>query len=113
MCIKKNKEFLEFEMYDDPTAAYKKFSFKELMKFLSSDRGIESVMVEGGAKTYYHALKDGIIDKIILFIAPKILGGTGIPFFKGGNGLSINEALSLKDFSTENIGVDILIEGYL
>jgi len=37
--------------------------------------GIDSVLLEGGGTLNYSALEEGIVDKVITFIAPKIIGG--------------------------------------
>ncbi len=112
-CLHFHKEYAEFELLDPDEKGRGRIDLRDLMKFLGREKGIESVMIEGGSRIYYNALKDGIIDKIMLFIAPKVLGGNGMPFFNGFNDLPVNEALNVKDFSTENIGMDILVQGYL
>ena len=48
------------------------------------DMGIDSVMIEGGSTLAFSALQEGIVDKIVSFIAPKILGGAGAPTPVGG-----------------------------
>ncbi|MDE0298291.1 MAG: bifunctional diaminohydroxyphosphoribosylaminopyrimidine deaminase/5-amino-6-(5-phosphoribosylamino)uracil reductase RibD [Candidatus Poribacteria bacterium] len=84
-----------------------------LMQALGCD-GITSVLIEGGAKVNASALNAGIVDKIMFFIAPKIIGGTDTPNPIGGVGIQrLAEAHDLRDVSVESIDGDILVEGYL
>lgn len=73
---------------------------------------ITSVMIEGGAQLNSSAIKEGVVDKILIFTAPKIIGnGLGAI---GNLGIKkINNAISLKNPTTKKIGKDLLIEGYL
>jgi len=94
-------------------------SFKEqldlnwLMERLG-ERGITSIMIEGGASLSAHALEDGIVDKVMFFIAPRILGGRESVPAVGGEGLrSLQDAYALKDISVRRTGQDLLVEGYL
>lgn len=73
---------------------------------------ITSVMIEGGSQLNSSAIKAGIVDKILIFTAPKIIGnGLGAV---GNLGIKkINKAINLKNPATRKIGRDLLIEGYL
>jgi diaminohydroxyphosphoribosylaminopyrimidine deaminase/5-amino-6-(5-phosphoribosylamino)uracil reductase len=76
--------------------------------------GIDSVMLEGGSTLAFSALMSGIIDKVVSFIAPKIIGGAAAPSPVGGMGIPLmEEAISVKDWKYRKIGPDILIEGYI
>ena len=56
-----------------------------LMNLLGS-RGITSLLIEGGARVIASALSAGIVDKILFFFAPKILGGDdGVPIGSAGS----------------------------
>ena len=77
-------------------------------------QGITSVLIEGGAEVNASALKAGIVDKVMFFIAPKIIGGTDAPSPIGGEGIQrLAEAHELRDVAIKSINGDILIEGYL
>ena len=77
-------------------------------------QGITSVLIEGGAEVNASALKAGIVDKVMFFIAPKIIGGTDAPSPIGGEGIQrLAEAHELRDVAIKSIDGDILIEGYL
>jgi len=75
---------------------------------------IGSVMIEGGGTIAFSALQEGIIDKVVCFIAPKILGGANAPTPVGGEGIAkMEEALNLREMRTTKIGEDIMVEGWL
>lgn len=76
--------------------------------------GLTSVLIEGGSSLNAHALKDAIVDKVMFFIAPKILGGKeSLPSVGGNEFRSLEDAYRLKNVAVKRIGEDILIEGYL
>ena len=84
---------------------------KELMKELGKS-GITPIMIEGGAELSGNAIKEGIVDKLLIFTAPKIIGN-GLDPIKNLGIKKINKAINLKNIMTERIGKDFLIEGYL
>ena len=83
----------------------------DLMKQLGKHE-IASIMIEGGSELNSSAIKEGIVDKILIFTAPKIIGnGLGAI---GNLGIKkIEKAINLKNPVTRNIGKDILVEAYL
>lgn len=73
---------------------------------------ITSILIEGGGKINASAISSDIVDKILLFIAPKIIGGSTAPTLIEGEGISkLSEAANLKILRVERLGEDILIEG--
>lgn len=75
---------------------------------------IDSVMIEGGSTLAFSAIREGIVDKVISFIAPKILGGAQAPTPVGGQGIeTMDQAVELVNISSRKVGADIMIEGYL
>ncbi|WP_315067459.1 bifunctional diaminohydroxyphosphoribosylaminopyrimidine deaminase/5-amino-6-(5-phosphoribosylamino)uracil reductase RibD [uncultured Clostridium sp.] len=86
---------------------------KELLKKLGQE-GIDSILIEGGGTLNFSALKENIADKVIFYIAPKILGGEKSKSSIAGQGFSkLNEAVKLINTSYRNIGEDLVIEGYI
>ena len=84
-----------------------------LMRVLG-DRGVTSLLIEGGAQVAAAALKAGIVDKVLFFYAPKILGGDdGIPMFSGPGPEKMRESLPLHHMEVERVGADVLVSGYL
>jgi len=75
---------------------------------------IDSVLLEGGGTLNASALDSGIVDKVMFFIAPKIIGGKDAITPVEGRGIPVmSEAIKLKDVSLSKFGEDILLEGYL
>ena len=75
---------------------------------------ITSVMIEGGATVNWTALAAGVVDKVFLYYAPKILAGTGtIPFAAGAGFPRISEAAQVKSLHLHRFGEDFAVEGYL
>ncbi len=72
-----------------------------------------STLIEGGSSIAASALSDRIVDKVLFFVAPKIIGGKdAIPSVGGKSPESLNKAIKLINFESVKIGKDILIEGY-
>ena len=77
-------------------------------------QGITKILWECGGTLAARAIADGTIQKIMAFIAPKIIGGTDAPSPVGDLNFSLmTDALELKEVSSRAIESDILIEGYL
>jgi diaminohydroxyphosphoribosylaminopyrimidine deaminase/5-amino-6-(5-phosphoribosylamino)uracil reductase len=84
-----------------------------LMKDLGA-RGITSVMIEGGAETAASAISSGIVDKIVYFIAPKIVGGRDAPSAVGGEGTELMKgAVELGNVRYTVLGDNVMVEAYL
>lgn len=84
---------------------------KELIREVGKSQ-IASIMIEGGAELSGNAIKEDIVDKVLIFAAPKLIGN-GLEPIKNLGIKKINKAINLKDISTKKIGKDILVEGYL
>ncbi len=90
-----------------------KVDLKQLMKMLGSF-GIMSVLIEGGAEINAAALKAGIVDKAVMFIAPMLMTGRDSLCSIGGvSPLKLSKALQLKDVRMEMVGRDFMIQGYI
>ncbi|MBI5740845.1 MAG: bifunctional diaminohydroxyphosphoribosylaminopyrimidine deaminase/5-amino-6-(5-phosphoribosylamino)uracil reductase RibD [Nitrospirae bacterium] len=90
-----------------------KVDLKSLMKELGRLE-ITSVMIEGGSTINASALASGIVDKVLIFVAPKIIGGTdSIPSIGGKSPALLKNAFTLKDLRMKKLGGDFLFEGYL
>ncbi len=78
------------------------------------DRGCLSVLWECGGTLAASAIADGAIQKVLAFVAPKIVGGCTAPSPVGDLGIkTMNEALILDRVTWQQIGTDCLIQGYL
>ena len=77
-------------------------------------RGCLSVLWECGGTLAARAIADGAVQKVLTFIAPKIIGGSNAPSPVGDLGLTfMSDALMLENVQWRAIGTDLLLEGYL
>jgi diaminohydroxyphosphoribosylaminopyrimidine deaminase/5-amino-6-(5-phosphoribosylamino)uracil reductase len=75
---------------------------------------ITSILIEGGGRVAASSLSAGIVDKIMFFYAPKILGGSdGIPICSGSGPDLMKDSMRIRDVNIRRFGEDILVEGYL
>jgi len=72
-------------------------------------RGWNRVMLEGGAHLAASALRQKVVDRIALFIAPKILGG-GLSAIEGLRFLKMKDSVVLNELEVWQIGEDLLVE---
>ena len=86
---------------------------EELLKTLGK-REIISVLVEGGSKLLGSFFDYDLVDKVLTFISPIIVGGNQATAAVGGCGINnISEACHLNKLSTERFGDNILMSGYV
>ncbi len=75
---------------------------------------ITSLLIEGGAMINWTALASGLVDKVFLYYAPKILAGTGsVPFAAGDGFPRTKDAAHVKSIRLHRFGEDFAVEGYL
>jgi diaminohydroxyphosphoribosylaminopyrimidine deaminase/5-amino-6-(5-phosphoribosylamino)uracil reductase len=75
---------------------------------------ITGLLIEGGALVNWAALATGVVDKVFLYYAPKILAGGGSVPFAGGEGFRrLSEAAKVRDIVLHRFGEDFAVEGYL
>lgn len=70
-----------------------------------------SAMIEAGPTLMNAALRAGVVDKVMLFVAPKFLGGGALTFLRGGF-QSLAAAPALRDIHLRRFGPDFAVEGY-
>lgn len=81
--------------------------FKKLAK-----EGISHVLIEGGGEVIASCLKAGLVDRMIVFVAAKIIGGRLSPTAVAGDGIKrIDQAITLEDMKVRRIDSDLMIEG--
>ena len=74
--------------------------------------GVQSLLLEGGSLLAGEFIRSGLIDKYLLFYAPKIVGGDAPGLFAGESPAFMADAYRLKDLRIRRFGADIMIEGY-
>jgi diaminohydroxyphosphoribosylaminopyrimidine deaminase/5-amino-6-(5-phosphoribosylamino)uracil reductase len=77
-------------------------------------RDITSVVVEAGPTLNFEALRSGCVDKVLCFVAPRILGGQSpLPLVGGEGFVRLDRSLLLRFASIEHVGEDLLVEAYV
>ncbi len=73
-----------------------------------------SILVEGGSEVNGSFLDQGLIDKILIFFSPKLIGDREAPgIFSGREIKNLGEATLLEKIKLRRTGGDILLEGYI
>lgn len=79
-----------------------------------AEEGVQTLLLEGGPTLAGAFLREGAIDRLVLFLAPKLIGGDdALPLFVGPGVRSPAEALPLTHLTVEPVGEDVLLIGYL
>ncbi|OGP11758.1 MAG: riboflavin biosynthesis protein RibD [Deltaproteobacteria bacterium RIFCSPLOWO2_12_FULL_43_16] len=89
-----------------------KVDLKALMKELGK-REITSLIIEGGGSLAASAIKEGIVDKITIFVAPKFFGKEGLSMIGELGIRRLKDAICLSRLECRKLGDDLLLEGYL
>ncbi|THF78473.1 bifunctional diaminohydroxyphosphoribosylaminopyrimidine deaminase/5-amino-6-(5-phosphoribosylamino)uracil reductase RibD [Cohnella fermenti] len=76
------------------------------------EKEISSILVEGGGALNGSLLEAGLVDKLMLFYAPKLVGSEGPPVFAMQGPKEMGEALELTDVAIESYGRDWCVTGY-
>jgi diaminohydroxyphosphoribosylaminopyrimidine deaminase/5-amino-6-(5-phosphoribosylamino)uracil reductase len=78
-----------------------------------TEREIGSILLEGGGRLNGAMLEAGLVDKIVLYLAPKIVGGADAPgAFALGGFDRMADAIALERITVERVGDDCCITGY-
>ena len=78
------------------------------------ERCLTHVMVEAGGTLNSSFLFGNYVDKVVMFVAPKIIGGAGAPGPYGGTGCDrLSEVVELEDVRVQHTGEDLMIEGWV
>ncbi|HWO76723.1 MAG TPA: bifunctional diaminohydroxyphosphoribosylaminopyrimidine deaminase/5-amino-6-(5-phosphoribosylamino)uracil reductase RibD [Bacillus sp. (in: firmicutes)] len=74
---------------------------------------VSSVLIEGGGSIHAAFLEQHLVDKAVIYIAPKLIGGKNAPTFIEGQGImDMSDAIELSDVTIEPIGKDYKWVGY-
>lgn len=80
---------------------------------LLGERGVDSILVEGGSETAWSFIQAGLVDEYYFFIAPKIVGGSGAKSPVGGDGfLKMSDAVNLAVADVMVSGGDVEVHAY-
>ncbi len=94
-------------------AKNKRIDLKELSRILAK-QGIARILLEGGSEVNAAALEAEIVDKVVLFYAPMLIGGKKAFGMIGGQGKPlISETIKIDDLNIRRIDTDFIVEGYV
>ncbi len=86
---------------------------KQLLKALG-ERQITNVLVEGGGILVGSLFDAGLVDKVVAFYAPIVIGGEEARPAVAGRGIEkLSDCVKLKQVKVERIGEDIMVCGYV
>jgi len=72
-------------------------------------RDVQGALIEGGAGLAWSAVRDGVVDRVVVYLAPLLVGGDA-PTMMGGEGFApIGEAERLGPLAVERIGDDLKV----
>jgi diaminohydroxyphosphoribosylaminopyrimidine deaminase/5-amino-6-(5-phosphoribosylamino)uracil reductase len=85
-----------------------KWLFKELAK-----QEITSILIEGGGRVIGSALQERLVDKMHIYLAPKIFGDQdALSAVRGLHPADVHQSIQLKNLDYQRIGADILVTAY-
>jgi len=83
--------------------------FKKLLKM-----GIFNILVEGGGTLNGSLFDEGLVDKVLFFISPKIIGGKDAISSVMGQGVArVEHSVKVRELKLKKLGEDLLVEGYI
>jgi diaminohydroxyphosphoribosylaminopyrimidine deaminase/5-amino-6-(5-phosphoribosylamino)uracil reductase len=72
-----------------------------------ADEGVQSLLLEGGPKIAASFLREGLVDKLLLFVAPQV-AGAGVRFEP-----ELEDEIRLTHLTVEQVGEDVLLSAYV
>ena len=75
-----------------------------------ASQGIMHVVVEGGARVFSSFIANGFVDRLVVFVAPMVMGGAGVPCFVDFKVGDLKNCPRLKLKQVERVGRDIMID---
>ncbi len=88
-------------------------SMRALVRILG-ERGIQDALIEGGPDLAWSSVREGVVDRLVLYLAPKLAGGRDAPGTLGGEGIAtIADAAGAAIESVEMVGADVRVTARL
>ena len=100
-------EILRLQAYDDGRVDV------EALLCVLGERGVTSLMVEGGATLSATLLRRHLINKLVMFVAPKIIGGDGLSVMGACGVETMDGAILLHSMTSRQVGEDLMLEAYV
>jgi diaminohydroxyphosphoribosylaminopyrimidine deaminase/5-amino-6-(5-phosphoribosylamino)uracil reductase len=77
-------------------------------------RDVQGILLEGGPTLAWSLVEERALDKVIVYLAPKLIGGEDAPGVLGGRGFApIAQAMQLRVASFDRVGEDLKVEAYV
>jgi diaminohydroxyphosphoribosylaminopyrimidine deaminase / 5-amino-6-(5-phosphoribosylamino)uracil reductase len=74
-------------------------------------RDVQGLVVEGGATLAWSFVRDALVDRVVVYLAPMVLGGASAPgIVMGGGFTGLDESLPLEITAVERVGPDLKVE---
>lgn len=84
----------------------------DMMRILGAE-GVSSLFIEGGGTVNSAFLENRLIDKVVIYFAPKLVGGSEAPTFLEGSGFELmKDAVNLTGGEFTKVGKDFKFTGY-
>ncbi|MFC1617308.1 bifunctional diaminohydroxyphosphoribosylaminopyrimidine deaminase/5-amino-6-(5-phosphoribosylamino)uracil reductase RibD [Candidatus Margulisiibacteriota bacterium] len=91
----------------------KQLDWEEVLKILFARYNVYHLLIEGGQAVFTSALEEKIVDKIVLYYAPKImLGKNSLSIFAGKDPKALESITNLSDLKIKKLGLDFRVSGY-
>ena len=98
-------------------AVYEPESDRVPLRALMEDLGkrdVQGVLLEGGPTLAWTAVEEGLVDKVVVYLAPRLVGGADAPTVLGGRGFApIASAPRLRIHAFDRVGEDLKVEAYV
>jgi diaminohydroxyphosphoribosylaminopyrimidine deaminase/5-amino-6-(5-phosphoribosylamino)uracil reductase len=76
-----------------------------------AQRGVTHLLVEGGGEVATSFLAAGLVDRLLLFLSPRIVGGDGLAWARAPGPRRLADALRLAEVEVTRHGDDVLVSG--
>ena len=86
--------------------------FAALVRLLGA-RGLTSLLVEGGGTVAAEALRARVVDRLVLFVAPALLGGDAVAAVGALRLKRVRDAVRVAGLAVAHVGPDLVLEGRL
>lgn len=91
-------------------AGEKQVDLVKLMDYLY-EKGVRTLMLEGGSTLNFSMIKDGLIDEIRICVAPMVVGGVNAISLFGGDGfMTMDESVKLELVDSFSCGKDLVLK---
>lgn len=103
-----------YQLFNDEhrerSLVFENVSQYDLLRTLAKEYSVDTVLLEAGGNLLGSYLDEGLIDEWVIFLAPMVVGG-GTPAVGGEGREKLEERLSLKSITIQQVGGDLVARG--